>query len=571
MASKPAAATATRGPGEKRKRVVLTLREKIDVCRRLERGESRKALMQEYNVGMSTLYDIRAHKAQLLRFFASSDSNSALERRRTLHTPKLEHLDRVLYEWFLGRRAEGVPVSGPMLIEKARTLYGQMRLTEPCVFSGGWLWRFKARHGIRKLDSAGEKPGPDRQAAEQFCGFFRSLVTEHSLSPEQVYNADETGLLWRCLQGSTATAASTTGVVPGLRHSRDRLMVLLCANATGSHKIKPLVLGKCSGPRALRGTSLLPVAYRTQGHAGADREVFFDWFHHIFVPSVTEHLQATGFPAGSKAVLLLGGSQARPPEAELVSDSVFTILLQPSVASLVQPMDQGIRRDFLRRVGGPQASLPGLRPRCSLHDAVLSVACAWDAVPCHTIRRTWRKLWPAGVLAEDSSSDEEEIEEEEPRHGLVKPHDQTFAHIMELLPDASAGPCHRLPLSEAGVLTGSSGEAGEGYRVAGPAQFGAEAEGEESPDVTPRDNSQDSPEGEDAAWAQAAQSFTAVVGFAEQYPCFTAQELCQLRALHSVFARQRQLARGRLALKAVVKLEAPRECSPLPGSSAVDH
>lgn len=72
MASKQAAA---KGKGEKRKRVVLTLKEKIDICSRLERGESRKALMQEYNVGMSTLYDIKAHKAQLLSFFASSDQS----------------------------------------------------------------------------------------------------------------------------------------------------------------------------------------------------------------------------------------------------------------------------------------------------------------------------------------------------------------------------------------------------------------------------------------------------------------------------------------------------------------
>uniref|UniRef100_A0A8C0S4N4 HTH psq-type domain-containing protein n=1 Tax=Canis lupus familiaris TaxID=9615 RepID=A0A8C0S4N4_CANLF len=64
MASKQAAG---RSPGEKRKRVVLTLKEKIDICTRLEKGESRKVLMQEYNVGMSTLYDIKAHKAQLLR------------------------------------------------------------------------------------------------------------------------------------------------------------------------------------------------------------------------------------------------------------------------------------------------------------------------------------------------------------------------------------------------------------------------------------------------------------------------------------------------------------------------
>ena len=43
---------------EKRKRVVLTLKQKVDICRRLERGESRQQLMAEYGVGSSTVYDI---------------------------------------------------------------------------------------------------------------------------------------------------------------------------------------------------------------------------------------------------------------------------------------------------------------------------------------------------------------------------------------------------------------------------------------------------------------------------------------------------------------------------------
>ena len=45
---------------EKRKRVVLTLKEKVDICQRLERGESRQQLMVEYGVGSSTIYDIKS-------------------------------------------------------------------------------------------------------------------------------------------------------------------------------------------------------------------------------------------------------------------------------------------------------------------------------------------------------------------------------------------------------------------------------------------------------------------------------------------------------------------------------
>ncbi|XP_007535410.3 jerky protein homolog [Erinaceus europaeus] len=551
MASKQAAG---RGPGEKRKRVVLTLREKIDICTRLERGENRKALMQEYNVGMSTLYDIKAHKAQLLRFFANSDSNKALEHRRTLHTPKLEHLDRVLYEWFLVKRAEGVPVSGPMLIQKAKDFYEQMQLTEPCVFSGGWLWRFKARHGI-KLDTSCEKQVADHQAAEQFCGFFRSLMAEHSLAPEQVYNADQTGLFWRCLPNPSEEG----GPLPGLKQSKDRLTVLMCANATGSHKIKPLVIGRGGGPRAFKVIQDLPVAYRAQGSAWVDKEIFLDWFHHIFVPSVKEHFLALGLAENSKGILLLDSSRARPQEAELVAGNIFTIFLPASVASLIQPMDQGIRRDFMRNFN-PPIPLQGFHPRYSVHDAVFSVACAWDAVPSHVFSRAWRKLWPEAALVEGSSS------EEEAEHIGTKPHSQTLAHIIELVQEAPSclgGRPHQTAVEEP---AGPGRGGGEGCHAAAEL---ARAVG--TPDLTKRDGARGQGEGVEADWAQAAESFDTVVAFAERQPCFTAQELGQLRALHSMFTRQRQLAQQRGAFRTMVKREGPHECSPLPCSSTDDN
>lgn len=549
MASKQAAG---RVPGEKRKRVVLTLKEKMDICARLERGESRKALMQEYNVGMSTLYDIKAHKAQLLRFFASSACNKALERRRTLHTPKLEHLDRVLYEWFLGKRAEGVPVSGPMLIEKAKDFYEQMRLTEPCVFSGGWLWRFKARHGIKKLDASSEKQMADHQAAEQFCGFFRSLTSEHGLTPEQVYNADETGLFWRCSPSPTPEGGAAPG---GGRPNRDRLTVLMCANATGSHKIKPLVIGKGSGPRASRGIQPLPVAYRAHCNAWADRAVFSDWFHHIFAPSVREHFRARGLPEDSKAMLLLDSSRAHPQESELVSANIFTIFLPASVTSLLQPMDQGIRRDFMRHFISPPVAPQGLHPRGNANDAVCSVACAWDAVPGAVFSRAWRKLWPAAALGEGSSS------EDEPERPRIRPHDQTFAHhVLELGRQAASRPSSRLNGSAAAERAGPGPEAGGRCPAAGRPER-AEKDGRAG-------------EGDEPAWERAAVAFDAVVRFAEAQPCFSAQELGQLRALRSVFVRQRQGRRRCPAPRAGVKLEAPQEravgsprpCSSLPGA-----
>ncbi|KAM6215423.1 jerky protein homolog [Rhynchocyon petersi] len=541
--------------GEKRKRVVLTLKEKMEICSRLERGESRKALMQEYNVGMSTLYDIRAHKAQLLRFFAHSDSSQALARRRTLHTPKLQQLDRVLYEWFLVKRAEGVPVSGPMLVEKAKDFYEQMQLREPCVFSGGWLWRFKARHGIRKLDACSEKPVVDRQAAEQFCNFVQSLVAEHGLCPEQLYNADETGLFWRCLP----RPALDGDPEPTLKQRKDRLSVLMCANAAGSHKVKPLVVGRCSGPRVLKGIRHLPVAYQVQGHAWVDKDIFSDWFHHVFVPSVKEHFRTVGLPEDGKAILLLDNSRAHPPEAALVAHNIFTVFLPAGVAALVQPMDQGIRRAFMRSFINPPAGLQNFHAHYSIQDAVFNVACAWDAVPSAVLRRAWRKLWPSAVFAEGPSSEDEGAE------GPRGQPNKAFAHILELVQDIQPHSGRRPCKGEGRAWTEAQKEVVCGGVSAEPVPVvwdAGQAQG-----ARPECGAEDT-------WEQAATSFAAVLAFAEEQPCFSVQELGQLQALHAIFVRQRQ-ARKHSALGAAVKKEAAHHCPlaftapvhPLPSTS----
>jgi ethanolamine utilization cobalamin adenosyltransferase len=112
--------------------------------------------MKEYGIGSATIYDIQKQKDEMLKFYSAIESTKAITERHVLQKPKLEQLDVVLYEWFMIKRSEGVPISGPMLTEKAKELYAKMELTEECAFSDSWLAGFKTRHGIRKLDISGE-------------------------------------------------------------------------------------------------------------------------------------------------------------------------------------------------------------------------------------------------------------------------------------------------------------------------------------------------------------------------------------------------------------------------------
>lgn len=67
---------------------------------------------------------------------------------------------------------------------------------------------------------------------------------------------------------------------------------MVCANATGNHKLPLLVIGKSQKPLAFKNFNLnaLPMNYYAQKSAWMDQTIFLDWFHEVFVPQVKVHL-----------------------------------------------------------------------------------------------------------------------------------------------------------------------------------------------------------------------------------------------------------------------------------------
>nr|XP_006114656.1 jerky protein-like [Pelodiscus sinensis]XP_006114657.1 jerky protein-like [Pelodiscus sinensis]XP_025036178.1 jerky protein-like [Pelodiscus sinensis] len=531
--------------GQKRKRVVLTITQKLDLIRRLERGEKRSQLMQEFGVGSSTIYDIKARKADLLKFVSVAETSQALEQRRTLHKPKLEQLDSMLYEWLTLKRSEGASISGPMLIEKAKDLYQQLAMTEPCVFSDGWLARFKMRHGIRRLDISGEKQPADPEAAKKYCVFFKKLIGQHGITPENLYNAAKTGLFWRCLPSSALAGAGEVGA-PVFKRNKDCVTLLTCANATGTHKIKLLMVSKFKQPGTFKGIVHQLVEYKTQPNAWVDKDIFLYWFHHIFAPAVKDHLKERGLAEDTKVILVLDDSQARPSEAELVSGNIFTIFLPANVTSLIQPMDQGItqnlkalyRREFTRELLNFEGAVQEFQSRYSIKDAVFNAARAWSVVKPTTLKRAWRKLWAEGIFAEGSSEEEEfqsfnrrptsrahpeivgVLQNGDPAHLIAKLKDDEFEKWVKVYQG----------LDDAKSLTDSEMMEMVVYPERNTCPAGdLDSEAEEHSEETK------------VSWAMAAQCLETLVKFAEQQPSYSASEVTQLHVIHNNFLKKRQL------------------------------
>jgi len=83
---------------------------------------------------------------------------------------------------------------------------------------------------------------------------------------ENVYNADETGLYFRALP--TRTLCLPGEAPAGFKKEKERITVLLTANASGSRKLKPLVIGKAQRPQCFGKASIL-VTYK------ANKKVIF--------------------------------------------------------------------------------------------------------------------------------------------------------------------------------------------------------------------------------------------------------------------------------------------------------
>ncbi|XP_004703486.1 tigger transposable element-derived protein 2 [Echinops telfairi] len=392
----------------KRKRVVLTIKDKLDIIKKLEEGTSFKKLSVVYGIGESTVRDIKKNKDRIINYANSSDPTSGVSKRKSMKSSTYEELDRVMIEWFNQQKTDGIPVSGTICAKQAKFFFDALGMEGDFNASSGWLTRFKQRHGIPKAASKGTKLKGDETAAHEFCGNFQQFVEKENLQPEQIYGADHTGLFWKCLPSRTVTLEAEQSS-SGYRSSRERIIIMCCANATGLHKLNLCVVGKAKKPRAFKGTDLsnLPVTYFSQKGAWIEHSVFRQWFEKYFVPQVQKHLKSKGLL--EKAVLLLDFPPAHPHEELLSSDDgrIIVKYLPPNVTSLIQPMSQGVLATLKRyyRAGLLQRYMDeGIDPKMfwknlTVLDAIYEVSRAWSMVKSSTITKAWKKLFPGSENA----------------------------------------------------------------------------------------------------------------------------------------------------------------------------
>ena len=92
---------------------------------------------------------------------------------------------------------------------------------------------------------------------------------------DDIYNTDELGLYY-CL-GPSKTLASKDDKAKGYKKDKKRITVLLTANASGSFKLKPLVINDSKNPRALKNIHSFAVNRESNKSAWMNGTIWLKW------------------------------------------------------------------------------------------------------------------------------------------------------------------------------------------------------------------------------------------------------------------------------------------------------
>ncbi|ODM88784.1 Tigger transposable element-derived protein 6 [Orchesella cincta] len=385
---------------EKVKRKSFSLADKLKIIQKFEGGMTKASISRTMGIPKSTIIricqDKEGIKSQNVQF------NADFKKVRKCQFPKV---DSCLLEWFKLQRSRHIPVNGPLLQEKAKE-FASLDGIPNFEASNGWLDSWKKRHGITFKLLSGESSAVDTTRVTSWLEDDWPRLRDSYLDKD-IFNADETGLFYRLLPDKTHEYKKQTCF--GGKKSKERLSVLLCANATGSDKLKPLVIGKSAKPRcfsAIKNLASLPVTYRSNKSAWMTSQIFEEWLRTL---DRDMRLQ-------NRKILLLIDSC--PPHVAAVTQfpNVNVVFLPVNATSIVQPLDRGIINSFKVKYRSTLvrkiiAKLDDdLDPKIDVLEAIYGMSRAWREVTDVCIQNCFKN---AKIIKTCPQLNNDEIEVEE--------------------------------------------------------------------------------------------------------------------------------------------------------------
>ena len=122
-------------PPVKQKKIVLTVENKLETIDLLRKGTSYTVITEKYGIGRSTITDMKNNEAKPKLFKNKMTEMGVKEiATKSMKIGAFEKLDEALYIWFRQQPEKDVPISGSLLTEKAKVLYGRLYPDSSTVF-----------------------------------------------------------------------------------------------------------------------------------------------------------------------------------------------------------------------------------------------------------------------------------------------------------------------------------------------------------------------------------------------------------------------------------------------------
>ncbi|KAK3858664.1 hypothetical protein Pcinc_035170 [Petrolisthes cinctipes] len=246
-----------------------------------------------------------------------------------------------LKRWIEGRFKSKGSINGPQIRNQALLLYNaickkkNIKYAPPFSASVGWFAKFKKRFSIKLVIYQGKVSSADEATAESFPVLAQQYIKDGGYTLDQVYNCEETGLYWKRSPSSTFIH-KTEKQAPDIKMAKDRIGILFTCNATGTHRMKPLIIYKFKKPRAYKGADMneLDDIYWASNPKGyMNMLLSAEWFDKHFVPDALRKCKELNLDG--KVLLFMENAHylvGRHP-------SVQVEFLPPNTISRIQPLD----------------------------------------------------------------------------------------------------------------------------------------------------------------------------------------------------------------------------------------
>jgi len=363
-----------------KKRNSLSLKDKVEIIRKLETKHKQAEIVAEQGISTSVVSRIWKDKEYILQAFSKLPISI-----KKIRKSNFEDIDHQLLLWFTEKRSQNLLISCQMLLEQANIIGKNLGcLGFAC--SNSWVHRFRNRHSIVVGKLNGESASVNVNAIKVWLENEWPTIRE-GYSSKDIYNADETGLFYKCLPNRTLKFKGET--CSGGKLAKERLTVLLCASMEGE-KRKPLIIGKSRSPRCFKNVNTSEFNYASNNKAWMQASIFkrelFRWDLEL---------------QGRKILLLIDNCSAHPDINDLLVN-IKLVFLPANTTSVLQPLDQGIIKNFKCHYRKMLLSkLIQSYDECiefsiSVLDAIRLVHTAWDAVSGVTITNCFHH---AGIIS----------------------------------------------------------------------------------------------------------------------------------------------------------------------------